>query len=129
MEDAARVLIGEVEPAPQPFLRPLSALAILAIDWWLFGGVALTFGLGLFFELTIGAVLAAVMVAMLQSRSGDKKWFWKALLAAFIVGIPTPVAGTSYALVVLGLAGIKEAMDVIRGMQSSPAAHRPPPPR
>ncbi|HZO56092.1 MAG TPA: hypothetical protein VFB63_25515 [Bryobacteraceae bacterium] len=118
MEDAARVLTGNVEPAAQPFLRPLSALTILAIDWWLFGGVAVTFGLGLLFELTIGALLAAAFVAMLQMRSGDRKWYWKALLAAFIVGVPTPVAGTSYALVVLGLAGIKEAMDVIRGVQT-----------
>ena len=129
MEDAARVLTGQVEPAAQPFLRPLSALAILAIDWWLFGGVAVTFGLGLLFEITIGAVLAACIVAMLQSRSGDRKWFWKSLLAAFIVGVPTPVAGTSYALVVLGLAGIKEAMDVIRGMQSHQVPPRSAPPR
>lgn len=129
MEDATRVLTGQVEPAAQAFLRPLSALAILAIDWWLFGGTAVTFGLGFFFELTVGAVLAASIVAMLQSRAGDRKWYWKSLLAAFIVGVPTPVAGTSYALVVLGLAGIKEAMDVIRGMQSSPAPQRQPPPR
>ena len=123
-------MTGQVEPQAQPFLRPLSALSILAIDWWLFGGSAVTLCLGLFFELTIGAVLAACTVAMLQSRSGDRKWSWKALLAGFIVGVPTPVAGTSYALVVLGLAGIKEEMDVIRGMQSSPAApHRQPPPR
>jgi hypothetical protein len=121
MEDAGRVLTGQVEPAAQPFLRPLSALSILAIDWFLFGGTAATFGLGFFFELTMGAVLASCIVAMLQSRGGDRKWFWKALLAGFVVGVPTPVAGTSYALVVLGLAGIKEAMGVIRAMQGSPA--------
>lgn len=124
MEEAARVLTGQVEPAAQPFLRPLSALSILAIDWWLFGGTAVSFGLGFFFELTVGAVLASALVAMLQNRSGDRKWFWKALLAGFVVGVPTPVAGTSYALVVLGLAGIKEAMDVIRGVQSPQAPRR-----
>jgi hypothetical protein len=118
MADTARVLTGQIEPAPQPFLRPLSALAILVIDWWLFGGVALSFGIGELFELTIGAMLAASVVAILQTRAGDRKWFWKSLLAAFIVGVPTPVAGTSYAIMVLGLAGIREAMDLIRGMQS-----------
>jgi len=125
MSDATRVLTGQIAPAPQAFLRPLSALAILVIDWWLFGGVAVSFGLGLLFELTIGAMLAAAVVAIFQTRAGDPKWYWKSLLAAAIVGVPTPVAGTSYALVVLGLAGIKEAMDVIRGEQTPPSPQAP----
>ncbi|MBN8734108.1 MAG: hypothetical protein J0L64_26460 [Acidobacteria bacterium] len=126
MTDATRVLTGHVEPAAQPFLRPLSALAILAIDWGLFGGTAITLGLGVLIELTLGAMLAACVVAILQTRAGDRKWYWKSLLAAAVVGIPTPIAGTSYAFVVLSLAGVKEAIDLIRG-ERNPQSQMPPP--
>ena len=73
---------------------------------------------------------AMLIVATLPSQADTGTVRFRVGSAGFIVGVPTPVAGTSYALVVLGLAGIREAMDVIRGMQSSPAApHRQPPPR
>jgi hypothetical protein len=99
----------------QPFLRPLSAVAILVMDWWLFGGSALSFGLGTIFELTVGAVLAGSIVAFLQSRAGDRKAPWKGLLAGAIVGFPMPVAGTTLAVMVLGLAGVRSMMDLIKG--------------
>ena len=108
----AKELTGEIA---QPFLRPLSAVAILALDWWLFGGSALSFGLGTIFELTIGAVLAASIVTFLQSRGGDRKAPWKGLLAGAIVGFPMPIAGTTFAVMILGLAGVKSVFDLIKG--------------
>ena len=125
MADGNRVFTGHVEPASTAFLRPLSALTILVIDWPLFGGTAVTLGLGMVFELFFGAILAASVVAILQTRAGDPRWYWKSLLAAGVVGIPTPVAGTSYAVAVLSLAGVKGALDLLRG--EKPAQPQPPP--
>lgn len=94
----------------EPRLHPLSAVAILVLDWLFFGGNALT-ALALSpLWIVAGAGVAAATVYWLQTRRSHdppRAALLKALVAAVLVGVPFPIAGTFAGAGVLAAAGLK----------------------
>lgn len=91
------------------YLHPASGAIILALDWLLFSGTALSLGLSTPALSVLGFVLGSLSTTWIQRRYGhDMKgpsWM-KGLLAGVAVGIPLPIAGTAVGAWVLSLSGL-----------------------
>lgn len=91
------------------FLHPASGVVILALDWLLFSGNALSLGLSTPFLAVLGFALGSLITARLQRRYGQDtigtSWL-KGLLAGLAVGVPWPIAGTAVGAWVLSLSGL-----------------------
>lgn len=94
----------------QSALHPLTGLAMLGLDWVLFGSELLS---GFVLEpllVPLGA-LAGFVTTFLVERSYAKRPVGRSILAAlfgaFVVGVPWPVTGTLVGLAVLALSGLR----------------------
>jgi hypothetical protein len=91
-------------------LHPLTGLAILGLDWLLFGGELLS---GFLLEPLLSPLgaLAGFMSAFLIERRYAGRSLGRSLLAALfaaaVVGVPWPVSGTLIGLAVLMLSGLR----------------------
>lgn len=98
--------------APSPtFLHPASGVLILALDWLLFSGSAITLGLSTLGLAGIGLTLGGLGTGLIQRvyhEDGRAKALLKGLLAGITVGIPLPVAGTAVGGGILALSGIDQ---------------------
>lgn len=93
------------------FLQPASGALILALDWLLFSGNAVSLGVGTVALASIGFVLGLISVAFVQHRYGHDPMVTsglKGLLAGIAVGIPLPIAGTAIGGLVLSLSGLDQ---------------------
>lgn len=93
----------------QSFLHPASGALILAFDWLLFSGSAISLGLGTIALASAGFVLGLIGVAFIQHHYGPDPMITsglKGLLAGVVVGIPLPIAGTAVGGLVLSLSGL-----------------------
>lgn len=96
------------EPRPT-WLHPLSGGAILALDWLLFSGNALSGGLATPVVVIGGFALGAFAVAGIQRRTARDAWnraLLKGIVSGIVVGFPMPIAGTALGGAVLGLSGL-----------------------
>lgn len=102
---------GEAPPARQnrgfqPPFHPRSGMIVLALDWLLFGSNMLTSLVATSVIMLVGFTLAVITVYPLQRRLHGR---WRALLetlvAAALVAIPTPIAGTAAGTLMLALSG------------------------
>jgi hypothetical protein len=96
-----------------PWLQPTTGVLILALDWALFGGNALTAGALAPLWIAAGALLAGGGTYLIQRRGGKdtaRAAAAKAILAGALVAVPFPVAGTFAGSVVLGAAGLSKAL-------------------
>jgi hypothetical protein len=90
-------------------LHPASGAIILALDWILFSGNALSLGLGTGVLAFVGFVLGLLSVGFVQYRYGHEPMIasgLKGVLAGAAVGIPFPIAGTAVGGLVLTLSGL-----------------------
>lgn len=97
--------------SPRSFLQPASGALILALDWLLFSGNAVSLGMGTVALASIGFVLGLISVAFVQHRYGHDPMVTsglKGLLAGIAVGIPLPIAGTAIGGLVLSLSGLNQ---------------------
>ena len=91
------------------WLHPASGLLILALDWLLFSGSALSLGLSTPMMALIGFALGGVGTGIIQARygrNGTTKSVLKGLLSGLAVGIPLPIAGTAVGGAILTLSGL-----------------------
>ncbi len=96
-------------PLSRSFLHPYAGIAILVLDWLLFSGNVLTFGLTTPILALIGFLLgfvATFLIQLQQARDTLLAAITKGLLAGILVGIPTPIAGTLVGGLILALAGL-----------------------
>ena len=98
-----------LERKQRQLLVPAAGAWILALDWVLFSSNALTAWLATPVAMIAGFVLGGAGVYLIQRRAtGDTRGraALKALLAAIVVGLPWPLAGTlvgGWVLLSLGL--------------------------
>jgi hypothetical protein len=99
-------------PGQQPrrrLLHPFSGLTIFGLDWLLFGSNLLSGGALTILWSTLGFVIGAVAVAIIQKRLQQdvtSASVWKGVLAGIAVGIPFPIAGTALGALILTLSGL-----------------------
>lgn len=111
--------------ADHTFLHPASGGIILALDWLLFSGSALSLGLGTGVLAFVGFVLGLLGVSFVQYRYGHEAIIasgLKGVLAGLAVGIPFPIAGTAVGGFVLTLSGLDRWKKRLTGRSSSDAA-------
>lgn len=99
------------DPPSSTFLHPASGLLILGLDWVLFSGSVLSFGLSAPALGVLGLVLGTVGTGWLQAtygRDSRLKSLLKGLLGGLIVGVPLPIAGTAVGGAVLALSGLNQ---------------------
>lgn len=114
---------------PRTFLHPTSGGLILALDWLLFSGSALSLGLGTPALASTGFVLGTVGVTLVQRHYAHEttgKSLLKGLLSGTVVGVPLPVAGTAVGGLVLALSGLKNWRKRLRS-GSARSQHDEPP--
>ena len=88
-----------------------SGASILAIDWLLFSGNIAAGGLATFLSMALGFTLGGLSTGLIQHFvAGDSlpKSVTKALVAGVLVGLPTPVAGTTLGGAILALSGLSK---------------------
>ncbi|HMI90537.1 MAG TPA: hypothetical protein VK509_04195 [Polyangiales bacterium] len=91
-------------------LHPLTGLAILGLDWLLFGGELLS---GFLLEpllSPLGALAGFISTFLIERRYAGRSFgrsVLAALFAAAVVGVPWPVSGTLIGLAVLMLSGLR----------------------
>ena len=91
------------------WLHPASGLLVLGVDWLFFAPEAATFELAAIITSPLAFIIAAVGVFWIQrNKNGDsvRTAALKALLGGFVAGIPTSIAGTIFATVILTLSGL-----------------------
>lgn len=104
-----------VDRDPQRWLLPATGLLILGLDWLLFPGDVMTFGLG---TPVIGFLLGSWGTFQLQRRfAGDdtKVATAKAILAGLVVGVPFALAGTVVGGWILVASGLSTLRDRLQG--------------
>jgi len=104
------------------FLHPASGGIILALDWLLFSGSALSLGLGTSVLASVGFVVGLLSVSFVQYRYGHEAIIasgLKGVLAGIAVGIPFPIAGTAVGGFVLTLSGLDRWKKRLTGRSSS----------
>lgn len=96
-------------PSGSFILHPLSGLLILVLDYTCFGGEVVTVGLGLLLTCLMAFVLAGTGIFLVQ-RMIEEEPFGKALAKAFVGGLvtgaPTPIFGTIFGTLILGVSGL-----------------------
>jgi hypothetical protein len=92
------------------FFHPLSAALMLFIDLSFFGVDAITIGFSLFFTIFLAFLITFTGVFLIQKKMEHNSFlqsFLKASLLGIAAGLPTPIAGTAFGVIILALAGIK----------------------
>lgn len=82
---------------------------MLVVDWLFFAPEAATFEVAAIITSPLAFIITAAGVFWIQRRKGLDPIgaaLWKALLGGFIAGIPTSIAGTIFATLVLSLSGL-----------------------
>jgi hypothetical protein len=91
-------------------LHPLSGLAMLGLDWLLFGGELLS---GFVLEpllAPLGALAGFSATFMIERRYAGRaigRSLLAALFGAVVVGVPWPISGTLVGIIVLALSGLR----------------------
>lgn len=92
-------------------LHPLTGLAMLGLDWLLFGGELVSGFVSEPVLVPLGAVAGFVSTFLIERRYA-KRGFGRALLAGlfggFVVGMPWPISGTLIGVIVLALSGLRK---------------------
>lgn len=91
------------------FYHPASGVIILGLDWLLFGSDLMTDFLALPVMCVLGFLATFPLVLIIQRAWSRNTWsgsIGKALLGAFMVGLPFPVTGTLLGAAILALAGL-----------------------
>ena len=98
-------------------LHPLSGLAMLGLDWLLFGSEALSDFLLEPWLVPIGAVLgfiATFAIERFYARRGWKRSLLAAIFGGCVVGAPLPVGGTVVGLLVIALSGLRRTAKLLK---------------
>jgi hypothetical protein len=91
-------------------LHPLSGVAMLGLDWLLFGGELLS---GFVLEpllAPLGALAGFAATFMIERRYAGRplgRSVLAALFGALVVGLPWPISGTFVGMIVLALSGLR----------------------
>lgn len=94
---------------PRQWLHPLSGAALLGFDWLVFTSGWLTALVALPLASVCAALATAAIVWWAQRRDGDgpSRAAFKAFVAAALVAVPLPIAGTAVGTAVLTLSGLR----------------------
>jgi hypothetical protein len=91
-------------------LHPLTGLAMLGLDWLLFGGELVSGFLSEPVLIPLGALAGFASTFWIERRYA-KRGFGRSVLAALfgglVVGVPWPISGTFIGLIVLALSGLR----------------------
>jgi len=91
------------------FYHPASGIAILGIDFFVFGTELFSGFLDTPIMCVVAFVTTLPLVYLIQtkwSRDRGSVAFWKAFAGAFMAGLPFSIAGTIYGAAVLALSGL-----------------------
>jgi hypothetical protein len=91
-------------------LHPLTGLAILGLDWVIFGAELLSAFVLQPLLSPLGALAGFISAFLIERRYADRSFgrsVLAALFAAVVVGVPWPVSGTLIGLAVLALSGLR----------------------
>ena len=98
------------KPASASFLlNPLSGMLILVLDYAFFGGELVTAGLGLPLACLIAFILSGTGVYLVQRMIEEEprgRALTKAFISGVITGAPTPIFGTVFGTLILGVSGL-----------------------
>jgi hypothetical protein len=90
-------------------LHPATGGLVLALDWLLFSGEALSLGTATPLTATLGGLATALATYRIQSKmAGDlsRPARLKAILAGVVVALPFPVGGTILGTMILASSGL-----------------------
>ncbi|MGV3756661.1 MAG: hypothetical protein ACO1QS_14860 [Verrucomicrobiota bacterium] len=90
-------------------LHPLSGLLLITVDNIFWGAEALSLGLAIPVAVVLSFSITLVAVTMIQKFLGKNTWgvsLTKALLCAFLAGIPTSIMGTAFGGFILLASGL-----------------------
>ena len=90
-------------------LHAATGALVLALDWLLFSGEALSAGVATPLTATLGGLAAGLATARIQSKwAGDspRSARLKGLLAGIVVALPFPVGGTALGGLILASSGL-----------------------
>lgn len=91
-------------------LHPATGGLVLALDWLLFSGEALSAGVATPLSATLGGLAAALAAYRIQTKKAHDapgRALLKAILAGVVVGLPFPVAGTALGAMILGSSALR----------------------
>lgn len=94
--------------------HPTSGIWILALDWAIFGGNALTLGLATIATMSAGFLLGTLGTALCQWHfAGDSaaKAALKGVFGGLLVGVPLPIAGSFAGTLILAVSGLRSHKD------------------
>lgn len=100
---------GATERSDGSLLHPASGLVILGFDWMLFPGSVVSAGVLMPLMCMLGFLIGGAVVALVQyHRSSDDfgKALTKGVVSGLLVGIPTPIVGTTAGLGVMAISGL-----------------------
>lgn len=95
--------------------HPTAGIWILALDWAIFGGNALTLGLATIAAVAAGFVLGTLGTALCQWHFGGDspaKAALKGVFGGLLVGVPLPIAGSLAGTLILALSGLKSQASI-----------------
>jgi hypothetical protein len=93
------------------FLHPLTGLAMLGLDWLLFGGELVSGFVSEPLLVPLGAVAgfaSAFWIERRYAKRGVGRSVLAALFGGLVVGVPWPIGGTFVGLIVLALSGLRK---------------------
>ncbi len=89
--------------------HPVTGLVVLGLDWAMFGGSTLTFGLTLFFFSILGFLAGSAATTLVQRLFAKDSWgtsLMKGVIGGLVVGAPFPIAGTALGGFILAVCGL-----------------------